>query len=180
MYPLIKEHEKDKDFPYKDSKGYITIGLGSNIDDQKKFSSLKWKDEDGNPFDEYDTQYFYQKLKNIPQRNYIANSFKDKTPLRLDKEERQRLYEEHISDDLQYLRRIFKNFDDFPTEMQDVLIDIKYNTGNVDRLKWPKLHQAISQRDLDEIINNVHRRDVDARRNQWAIQHLQKIKQLNY
>lgn len=180
MYPIIQKYEKNKEFPYKDSNSYITVGLGSNIDDYQKFISLKWIDKNGRAVSQEEAQQYYQKLKSFAGKNYKANFYETFTPLRLSAEDRERLYVEHIIDDLQYLRKEFKKFDEFPGEMQDVLLDIKYNTGNVDPLKWPNLHKAISERNLKNIIANVHRKGIEEKRNQWAIERLQKIKSLNY
>lgn len=180
MYPVIKGYEKEIDFPYKDSKGYITVGVGSNIDNRQQFEAVKWVDEKGSAVSKEAVRHHYQKLKDFTGKNYVADYFKEFTPLRLPEVERIRLFEEHMKQDLQDLRKTFENFDEFPMEMQDVLLDIKYNTGNVEKTKWPNLHKAISERNLKNIIANVHRKDIDEKRNQWAIEHLQKIKSLKY
>ena len=33
---------------------------------------------------------------------------------------------------------------------------------------WPKLYRAIANRDVNGIVNNVHRKDVGLDRNDWA------------
>ncbi len=180
MYPIIKGHERTIEFPYKDHKGYVTVGLGSNIDNPEKFNSVEWKDKNGQPIGKEDVDRYYQLLKNLPEGNFKAAIYEDKTPLRISESENRQLYDEHLKEDLQYLRKTFKDFDKFPAEMQNVLIDIKYNTGNVDANKWPKLHEAISQRNLENIQKQVHRKDVGEQRNQWAIDTLRKIKKLEY
>ena len=180
MYSVIKEHEHSVEFPYKDHKGYITVGLGSNVNNPEKFNSIEWKNKNGQPFSKEDIERYYQELKNMQNRNYISDFYKNKTPLRIPENEIRRLYEEHLNEDLDYLRKTFKDFDKFPDEMQNVLVDIKYNTGNVEAGKWPELHKAISERDLENIQKQVHRKDVSKERNQWAIETLRKIKKLDY
>lgn len=180
LYPVVKKHEKDTIYPYKDTKGNITVGLGSNVHNKQKFDSIKWQDEKGNPISREDLNKYYQKLLNMPGGNVVADNYKDKTPLRISEAESRRLHDEHIKEDLDYLRKTFKDFDKFPPQLQDVLTDIKYNTGNVDAEKWPKLHQAIKDKDLNNIIDNVHRKDVPFSRNDWANRELLKIRRLDY
>lgn len=180
MYSVIKEHEHSVEFPYKDHKGYITVGLGSNVDNPEKFNSIEWKDKNGQSVSKEDIDRYYQELKNMQNGNFKATMYKNKTPLRIPENEIRRLYEEHLNEDLDYLRKTFKDFDKFPAEMQNVLIDIKYNTGNVEADRWPELHKAISERDLENIQKQVHRKDVGKERNQWAIETLRKIKKLDY
>lgn len=180
MYSVIDQHEYNVEHPYKDTKGYITTGLGSNVDNLEKFNSVKWTDTNGRPISKEEINRHYQNLKNMPNGNYKADMYKNKTTLRIPEAESRRLYDEHINDDLRYLRGTFKDFDRFPPQIQDILIDIKYNTGNVDKDKWPNLHQGIADRNLESIINNVHRKDVGNSRNQWAIEQLRQIKRLDY
>ena len=76
-----------------------------------------------------------------------------------------------------YLRTTFTGFDNFPIELQEVLLDIKYNTGNVSQENWSKLHQAIKNKDLKMICDNVHRKDVSDERNKWAKNKIDSIVQ---
>lgn len=182
IYPVIKKHEDYTDYPYKDTKNNITIGFGTNINDKKKFDSLKLQDERGYPINRADADRHYYSLLNMQGGNMVADNYKDKTPLRISEQESRRLYDEHINDDLRYLRRTFKDFDKFPPQMQDVLTDIKYNTGNVENSPngWPKLHRAIVEKNLEDIIANVNRKDVPQTRNDWAKGELRKIRRLDY
>ena len=83
---------------------------------------------------------------------------------------------EHLNNDLISLRKTFVEFDSFPEELQDVLLDIKYNVGNVSNEKWPKLHEGIKNINLKAILNNVHRQDVPEKRNKWAEDRIRAIK----
>ena len=35
-------------------------------------------------------------------------------------------------------------------------------------LYWPNLYQAIDNRDVNGIVENIHRKDIDQKRNDWA------------
>ncbi len=180
MYSVIKKFEDYKEFPYRDSEGNITVGIGENVHNLNKFMNIDWIDEQGNRIRSSQAARHYQDLLKLPGNNYVADYYKDKTPLRISEETGRRLYDEHINDDLKVLRNTFANFDKFPPQMQNVLLDIKYNTGNVKQEKWPNLHEAIANRNLEGIIKNVHRKKVGADRNQWAIDELRKIENLDY
>ena len=120
----------------------------------------------------------FERAKNRKEygQKYGAKWYEDKSPLRISKETSDKLLNEHLNDDLINLRETFTEFDSFPEELQDVLLDIKYNTGNVSRENWPKLHGGIKSRNLEAILNNVHRKDVQESRNLWAEDKIRAIK----
>ena len=85
---------------------------------------------------------------------------------------------DHLAQDTKYLQREFPDFASYPPELQNVLLDIKFNTGNVSQENWPKLRKAIAEKNLfgDEgILKNVHRKDVGKDRNDWAEQQIRNI-----
>ena len=81
-----------------------------------------------------------------------------------------------MTNDLAKLRREFSDFDKFPLPLKEVLLDIQYNTGNLNRQNWPNLYQAIADRDINGIATNVHRKDVGQERNNWAEQMASSIR----
>ena len=94
--------------------------------------------------------------------------FENVTDLRISEKEARRLSENHIKEDLKYLRKEFSEFDEFPTELKEILLDMKYNTKNFDQEHWPNLYQAIENHDVKGIVDNVHRKDIQKERNNWA------------
>ena len=42
MYPIMKDHEDAKQFPYYDTRWNITVGVGNNINNKKDFYNTKW------------------------------------------------------------------------------------------------------------------------------------------
>lgn len=52
--------------------------------------------------------------------------------------------------------------------LKEVLLDIQYNTGNLNQRTWPNLYRAIRNHDVNGIVSNVHRRDVAQRHNNWT------------
>ena len=74
----------------------------------------------------------------------------------------------HMANDLAHIRSEFTDFDTFPNPLKEVLLDIQYNTGGLNKQNWPNLYNAIDNRDVNGIVNNVHRKDVGCERNDWA------------
>ena len=176
----LRKEENDLPHIYLDTKGYKTVGVGTNIDDRKKFISIDWQ-KDNRPATEQEKSEAFEVFERVKRRKeygqkYGAKWYKDKSPLRISKETSDKLLNEHLNNDLISLRKTFVEFDSFPEELQDVLLDIKYNVGNVSNEKWPKLHEGIKNINLNAILNNVHRQDVPAKRNKWAEDRIRAIK----
>jgi hypothetical protein len=60
-------------------------------------------------------------------------------------------------------------------QLKEVLMDLQYNTGSLNQRKWPSLYQAIQNRDIEGIAQNVHRKDVGLGRNNWAADQIRSI-----
>lgn len=181
MWENIKRFEKVIFHPYIDTKGYITIGAGANVDNWNVFKNLnvtvngisateaqKWeaykhmrelseeKDEDGN----------------FVNHNKLAESFESETNIRISDAEARSLAQNHMNKDLAHLREEFTSFDYFPLPLKEILLDIQYNVkGGISEKKWPKLYKAIREKNVfgkDGIVENVNRPDVGKERNDWA------------
>lgn len=48
------------------------------------------------------------------------------------------------------------------------ILQLQYNTGGLNKQNRPKLYNAINNRDVNGIADNVHRKDVSWKRNDWA------------
>ena len=185
MWNNIKEFEKVITYPYIDTKGTITIGPGKNVNTLEEFKSVNSQIADTDASDYEKEKYFY-KLRdmsmmidanhNFMYHNTPAENFKQYTPLRISDDESFRLAQNHMTSDLNYVRQQFSDFDNLPIPLKEVLLDIQYNTGNLNRQNWPKLYQAIADRDINGIATNVHRKDVGQERNDWAEQMARSIR----
>lgn len=105
---------------------------------------------------------------NYVNRNMKAKFFKDKTNIRISDAEARGLAQNHMNNDLAHVRGEFSDFDNFPLPLKEVLLDIQYNTGNLNQPNWPNLYNAIQNRNINGIIDNVNRKDVQQKRNDWA------------
>ena len=188
MWNNIEVLERVKSFPYLDTKGLITIGGGVNVNDINSFMKVNFTVE-GMPATNEQKISAYNTLRQMSEakdingnylnRNSKADSFEDKTNLRISMDEAHRLSSNHMVDDLAHVRNQFADFDTFPTPLKEVLLDIQYNTGALNREKWPNLYGAIERKDVwgeNGIVNNVHRTDVQPKRNIWAKSMAQSIR----
>lgn len=189
--PHLKGEEDSKDYTYLDTTRNRTVGVGANVNNWNDFKNVKWEvGVGGRPATEEEIYNAYHRfdedittgLKNLDNEgNVIKNNFKADaytgySNLRINDTEQERLLKNHLVNDIQYLRKEFADFDSFPPELQDVLVDIKFNTGNVAKENWPNLRKAIAQKDLIAIGNNVNRKDVSVKRNNWAREKIANIK----
>ena len=177
MWENIKRFEMIIPYPYLDSKGLITIGGGANVNDWNVFKNLNVT-IDGIPATEAQKWEAYNRMRQLSEeknangnyvnRNMKANFFKNKTNIRISDSEALRLAQNHMNNDLAHLRGEFSDFDSFPLPLKEVLLDIQYNTGNLNQHDWPQLYRAIKNHDINGITANVHRKDVQQSRNDWA------------
>ena len=173
----IAQYEKLKQHPYLDSKGYITTGYGANINNKEDFMKVNFM-INGRPATDAEKEQYYYDLRgksmmidanhNFIYHNMNADNFSGYTPLRISQEDALNMAQNHMTNDLAKVRREFSDFDKFPLPLKEVLLDIQYNTGNLNRQNWPNLYQAIENRDINGIVQKVHRKDVGQERNDWA------------
>lgn len=115
-------------------------------------------------------------LGNYINRNRLANIFKNESDLRISEQDAYNMAQNHMMNDLAHVRRQIINFDYLPNPLKEVLLDIQYNVkGGLSKQNWPNLFNAINNRDINEIVNNVHRKDVGRKRNDWAERMIQSI-----
>ena len=178
MRANIKEYENFIENPYLDTKGYITTGYGANINNKDDFMKVNFM-INGRPATDAEKEQYYNKLHDMSMvvddnykfkhHNTAAENFARYTPLKITDEEGYRLAQNHMTNDLAQVRREFSDFDNFPIPLKEVLLDIQYNViGGIQKKNWPNLYQAIADRDINGIAANVHREDVQQKRNDWA------------
>lgn len=178
MWENIKRFENVKYHPYLDSKGIITIGGGANVNNWNTFRQLNAVIDNNFATEaqkrkNYDIMQTFSNAKdangNYRYHNMKADFFAPYTNIRISDAEARRLAQNHMNNDLAHLRREFSDFDSFPLPLKEVLLDIQYNViGGVNQHDWPNLYRSIRNRDINGIVANVHRKDVQQERNDWA------------
>ena len=178
---LSTQGENFVPYIYLDSKGIITTGIGSNIDDFNVFMNTDFT-VDNRPATYQEKLTAYNRFNQLKQQNhwgskYSANMFKNKSNLRISTETANEFMRKHTLNDLKRLREGFDDFDTMPMPLQEVLMDIRYNTGNVSKSNWPNLHEGIRTKNLSLIADNVNRKDVSKDRNKWAREKILSIRE---
>lgn len=177
MWANIKQHEGINRYPYLDTKGIITVGAGANINNLSDFMKVNFLEDNvsansmqkASGFDIlHDMSQHKDSKGNYLYANTKAKFFEPLTNLRITNDEAYRLAHNHMVNDLAHVRKEFTDFDTFPNPLKEVLLDIHYNTGGLNKQNWPNLYNAINNRDVNGIVNNVHRKDVGWKRNDWA------------
>ena len=178
MWENIKRFEKVILHPYIDTKGYIAIGAGANVDNWNVFKNLNVtvngiSATEAQKWEAYNRMCQLSNEKdangNYVNRNLRADVFEDKTNIRISDAEARGLAQNHMNNDLAHLRGEFSDFDSFPLPLKEVLLDIQYNVkGGVNPNDWPNLYRAIRNLDIGGIVENVNRKDVQQSRNDWA------------
>ena len=174
----IQEHENTKNFAYKDSKGFVTVGDGLNVSDPILYHSLDWRRADGTKATPEEIEQDRQNILSAPVGNYDANTYRKDTSLRLSNAEIHGQTVAHLRTDLAQIRANIPNFDNLPPELQRVIMDIQYNTGHIE--KFPLFQQAIRDKNVRVMIEESHRRDVSRDRNKSMAQEILRITNWDY
>ncbi len=185
MWNNIQEFERVKTHPYLDSKGYITTGAGANINNLNDFMKVNFN-VNGYPATDMQKLSGYNKLRDLSNqkdlngnylnRNRTADSFFNDTNLQISEQDAYNMAQNHMINDLAHVRKEFTDFDTFPNPLKEVLLDIQYNTGGLNKQNWPNLYNAINNHDINGIVNNVHRTNVGKERNDWADRMVRSIR----
>ncbi len=164
---------------YLDTKGYITIGKGENVDDKKTFMALNLKN--GNREATYaEKLVVYNKFLELKRKKEYGNKYgsdyyKKYSSLRITPQTMDELLESHLRNDISRLRKGIPEFDKLPIELMEVLVDIRYNSGAITEERWPNLRRGIRDKNLTAIANEINRKDVSQKRNDWAKERIKSI-----
>lgn len=182
LKPFLQDKEAFSEHPYLDIEGNITSGYGHMDKDLNSFTRHPWHNQTTQkPATMEEIQEYYNTLKAAPYgQNYGAKSFKHQTPLRLSRNYADRLLDHDIAIREEELHHTHPNFKYMSPEMQVAIAEPNYHVGT---LKWPKLKEAIKNKDKEAICQNIHRKETDNKgnfikgfqeRNQWAYDMCQK------
>lgn len=174
----IQKFEGKTNHIYCDTSGNLTVGIGANVNNKDIFMKVNWRDENGKLMNDEEKAAAYGKIckdkGEMKDFNIAASKYKEKWSIRIDNEEADRLMREHMSDDIDDLRKICerlgKDFDALPPSLQDVMLDMRYNMGNnFNEDKWEDLFDALIINDYEGAAKEVHRKyPISKERNDWA------------
>ena len=174
------ETEKMNNFIYLDKYGHITAGIGSMLDDEKIFKNMKWE-INGRKATQKEIDKAYKIFTSLQQekdsdgkpkyRNYKADYFKKFSELRLSEETMIETMREHLTNDLQRVRRMNINFDELPQPMKLIIMDFYYNLGSFFNQK--NLPQALKARNKQAFKSAMIRGMPD--RDEWTLKLFNQI-----
>ncbi|MDR1691286.1 MAG: hypothetical protein LBR35_00385 [Rickettsiales bacterium] len=84
----------------------------------------------------------------------------------------------HLKNDLKSLKKKFEDFDIYPKEVKQVLLDMEYNMGGNFHGKkggWPRFFEAIKNQEWSIAANEVLSKDIGKERNEWRRNMLNSI-----
>ena len=191
----IKKSENSIPYPYLDTKGYITVGTGININQKEKFMKIEFiiGDKNGKPATLADKEKAYAYLTGFAKEqiakapkgtlkpvNQGARFYSDKTNLFFPPSEDIRLYNAHFKETVtRDVPRTFPKFSSLPDPAKIVVTDMMYNMGptKFTKEKWKNFFKAIDERDWKKAAQESHRKDISKRRNDWAYEQFMSIRE---
>ena len=190
MYPIMKDHENAKQFPYYDTRWNITVGVGNNINNKKDFYNTKWT-SNGMPASKQDLDNCLENLKKEKlkiqqeriqtkqdpnEHNYVADYFAKFCNIKINENTMHEMYVNHAREDLKNLRLLISNFDKLSLNKKFVLMDYMYNLGarRFSEKKFPNFIKGARTDNVDLMLKHAHRLGIDDKRNNWTINTLKK------
>lgn len=166
----ITLYEGNVSHMYLDSKGYVTIGIGSLIPSLKAAQKLPFvhsKTHKNANASEIKTEF--QNIKKL-KPNEHSTYYKKHTKLILSQINITKLFNLQVKTFHGELLRLYINFKSYPIEVKLALFDMIYNLG-LTRLKreFPKFNSAIKQKDWLTAAKESHRKPpVKSQRNNYV------------
>lgn len=170
---MIKRHEDVTNYPYLDSVGLITIGIGFNVDKVFMGNDLYTVDAQGNaqgPATLADKKRGYDALKGFFHKNkkmirgryvinYRASFYRNKTNLRMREKVIMGMARQKMEEFAGELRGKFKDFGCFPSPARIALMDMIWHMGGTrfSEENWEKFFEAVNERDWERAAKESRR-----------------------
>ncbi len=159
---------------YKDTRGYVTTGIGNLVKTADDAARLPWVDaKTGQPASDAQIRTAFQAVAGGPDGKK-AGAYEKLTTLRLPDEVVTELATQRLEREfLPGLRRQFPGFDQFPPAARAALVDMAYNLGLGGLAKFEKLNTACLQGDWEAAAQECHRKSSRPERNDWTMHQFQ-------
>lgn len=149
MRDHITESEGTLPFPYKDTKGKLTVGTGFLVDDEKSFVSMPFRlrnPETGEPrpATEAEKKAEFKRAKGLSDKQLKTT---DRTPLSLPESETRRRLDAEITTRVDKVKKEVGEADwnRLTDGQKTAVVDIHYANGSLEQ--FPKLKEAIRNGD---------------------------------
>ncbi len=165
----MEKYEGKISHMYLDSKGYVTIGVGHLLKDLISAQKLNLKKRNNTPASKDEIKLDYDAVKKQP-KNRLASFYKRHTNLVLADTDINVLTDKHIDSFEGELKRIYSDFDSFPSEVRLALFDLIFNVGMTDlNNNWPSLKKAVKAKDWTTAATESSRKSpISAERNKYV------------
>jgi GH24 family phage-related lysozyme (muramidase) len=162
----LEQWEGSVSHMYKDTRGYVTVGIGFMIPSAasaKAYGFVKRDDNKAATAPEKEEEW--KKINALP-KGRKASAYKDSTTLDLPDGEIKKHLTEKINKFVSGIKGVYPDFDKYPDELKLALLDIAYNTGGVKG--FPKMKAAIQAGKWEEAAKESHRSGPSAARNKYV------------
>lgn len=181
-------------YPYLDTKGLITIGYGSNIDKWERFCQIDFikNPKTGQVMNTAEKRAYYNQIRRLKPRfktkgnkekpfNRPATVYQKHFTYKATPASMEQMCRTDMRACLNGLEKTLAKENIILMNMPDVqimaLMDIYYNTGNLNPKKWPSLYKALKAKDYKKAALETRRKDVSLARNNWAAEQVLKAGQ---
>lgn len=145
VFDMLKD-EGDVRYMYLDTKGNVTIGIGTMLPDLDAASKVNFlRNIDSKPASAADIQAAWTKINKEPSgQKYAATYYQGRTDLYITADEEERLVSDKLESIYKQMIGWFPNFETFPRPGRLALFDMAYNVGDL-TLKFPTLVKDVQR-----------------------------------
>lgn len=171
----LEKYEGKISHMYLDSNGYVIVGIGHLLNTLVSAQALAFKNSKNLLATKDEIKVDYETVKKQTS-NLLASIYKKHTKLTLPNVEIDKLTNKHIESFEKELKRIYSDFDSYPTDARLALFDIIFNVGMTNlNNKWPTFNAAVKAKDWQKAADNSNRKSpISAARNKYVKDLLEK------
>jgi len=172
----LEKYEGKVSHMYRDSKGYITVGVGHLLKSVYEAQILRFEDSNNNPATNSEIKLEFETIQKLPA-DLLASAYKKHATLTLPDTEIKRLTEIHINSFEKELEIIYPDFRLYPTQVRLALFDLIFNLGMTKlQSNWPIFNSAIKAKNWQKAADNSKRKSpVSAARNKYVKDLLEQV-----
>ncbi len=174
------EHENEVLYPYLDSEGKITVGIGVNVNRATVFNALPFNTSDAvthqtrrATLTEKQAAHIYLTNRAAALHaandlaNHSADTYRLETNLILTRANSEALTNTKIDEFEISLLHALPEFEVYPSQAKQALMDMMYNIGptRFTPARWPAFYQAVYDRDWAKAALESHREGISDIRN---------------
>lgn len=162
----LDDHEGRIPHLYLDSLGLVTCGVGHLVSSAAGMTNIPMYTPSGAPATFEQKKAEWERVK-VLEPNRLPSYYAQRTTLRMRDADIDNLKDVDLAYFKDALRRRFLGFDEFPGGVQEALLDMAFQLGAGGLVqKFPKLVQAVKERDWAACAADCHRAGIQEWRNE--------------